>query len=89
MIHLDFASFSLIFSQVFKEPLEQEQTGGPILDQEDIKTIFGKLPDIYDVHRKLKEDLEKLLSDFTEDKCIGQLILPHVSICQRCGYSVI
>ncbi|XP_072034093.1 protein ECT2-like [Amphiura filiformis] len=65
---------------VFKEPMEQEQqTGGPILDQEEIKTIFGKLPDIYDVHRKLKEDIETLLSEFTEDKCIGQIVLKHAS----------
>ena len=75
--------FILLFlsvCQVFKEPLEQEQTGGPILDQEDIKSIFGKLPDIYEVHQKLKDDLETLLSEFTEDKCIGQIVLKHVSI---------
>ena len=59
--------------------MEQEQTGGPILDQEELKTIFGKLPDIYDVHLKLKEDLEILLSNFTEDKCIGQIVLKRVS----------
>ena len=31
--------------------------GGPILAQEEIKTIFGSIPDIYDVHRKIKASL--------------------------------
>ncbi len=28
--------------------------GGPILAQEEIKTIFGSIPDIYDVHTRIK-----------------------------------
>jgi len=35
--------------------LEKEgQLGGPILAQEEIKTIFGSIPDILDVHTKIK-----------------------------------
>lgn len=41
--------------QLFKHPLEKEgQVGGPILAQEEIKTIFGSIPDIYEVHTKIK-----------------------------------
>ncbi|NXF87444.1 ECT2 protein, partial [Eubucco bourcierii] len=41
--------------QLFQVPLEKEgQLGGPILAQEEIKTIFGSIPDILDVHIKIK-----------------------------------
>uniref|UniRef100_A0A8C7G2E1 Epithelial cell transforming 2 n=1 Tax=Oncorhynchus kisutch TaxID=8019 RepID=A0A8C7G2E1_ONCKI len=41
--------------QLFKLPLEKEdQVGGPILAQEEIKTIFGSIPEIYDVHTRIK-----------------------------------
>lgn len=62
---------------VFKEPLEKEQTGGPILPAEDIKTIFSKIPDICSVHQRLKVDLEDLLRDFSEEKSIGTVIQKH------------
>lgn len=43
------------FLKLFKLPLEKEgQVGGPILAQEEIKTIFGSIPDIYDVHTRIK-----------------------------------
>lgn len=47
----------LIF-QLFQVPLEKEgQLGGPILAQEEIKAIFGSIPDILDVHTKIKARL--------------------------------
>uniref|UniRef100_UPI0037E9834E protein ECT2 isoform X3 n=1 Tax=Semicossyphus pulcher TaxID=241346 RepID=UPI0037E9834E len=64
--------------QLFKIPLEKEgQVGGPILAQEEIKTIFGCIPDIYDVHTRIKSDLEELLSDWSEDKSVGDIILKY------------
>ncbi|XP_074525022.1 protein ECT2 isoform X2 [Halichoeres trimaculatus] len=64
--------------QLFKLPLEKEgQVGGPILAQEEIKTIFGCIPDIYDVHTRIKSDLEELLSDWSEDKSVGDIILKY------------
>ncbi|XP_063967106.1 protein ECT2-like [Lytechinus pictus] len=62
---------------VFKEPLETEQTGGPILAQEEIKTIFNRIPDIYAVHCRLKNDIQALIDDYSEDKSIGQIFLRH------------
>ncbi|XP_071798925.1 protein ECT2-like [Asterias amurensis] len=62
---------------IFKDPLETEQTGGPILDQEEIKTIFSKIPEIYEVHRRLLEDVETLLEDYNDEKSIAQIILKH------------
>lgn len=49
--------------QLFKLPLEKEgQVGGPILAQEEIKTIFGSIPDIYEVHTRIKVGVGTLLN---------------------------
>lgn len=61
----DVISFIHRFFQLFKDPLDKEgQVGGPILAQEEIKTIFGSIPDIYDVHTRIKvgNNLSKTLS---------------------------
>ena len=43
-------------------PLEQEdQRAGPILAPEEIKTIFGSLPDILEVHHKIMVRARKLI----------------------------
>ncbi|XP_053567798.1 protein ECT2 [Bombina bombina] len=64
--------------QLFQVPLEKEgQLGGPILAQEEIKTIFGSIPDILDVHTKIKGDLEKHIIDWSENKSIGDIILTY------------
>ncbi|XP_067851438.1 protein ECT2 isoform X2 [Heptranchias perlo] len=61
--------------QLFKVPLEKEgQLGGPILAQEEIKTIFGSIPDILDVHTKIKTDLEELMVNWSETHSIGGII---------------
>ncbi|XP_023966834.2 protein ECT2 isoform X6 [Chrysemys picta bellii] len=64
--------------QLFQVPLEKEgQLGGPILAPEEIKTIFGSIPDILDVHTKIKEDLEDLMINWAESKSIGDVILKY------------
>lgn len=99
--------------KLFKLPLEKEgQVGGPILAQEEMKTIFGSIPDIYEVHTRIKvvcpllfqscyygsilersaltrcvcvwpfvpqSDLEELLTDWSEDRSVGDIILKYVS----------
>ncbi|XP_023272299.1 protein ECT2 isoform X2 [Seriola lalandi dorsalis] len=64
--------------QLFKHPLDREgQVGGPILAQEEIKTIFGSIPDIYEVHTRIKHDLEELLTDWREERSVGDIILKY------------
>ncbi|XP_026076726.1 protein ECT2-like isoform X6 [Carassius auratus] len=64
--------------QLFKYPLEKEgQVGGPILAQEEIKTIFGSIPDIYEVHTRIKADLEELVMNWSEEKSVGDIILKY------------
>ncbi|XP_077059143.1 protein ECT2 isoform X2 [Siphateles boraxobius] len=64
--------------QLFKYPLDKEgQVGGPILAQEEIKTIFGSIPDIYDVHKRIKADLEELVMNWSEERSVGDIILKY------------
>ncbi|KAM9604738.1 protein ECT2 isoform 2-T3 [Trichechus inunguis] len=64
--------------QLFQIPLEEEgQRGGPILVPEEIKTIFGSIPDIFDVHTKIKDDLEDLIINWDESKSIGDIFLKY------------
>ncbi|KAM6938060.1 protein ECT2 isoform 2-T2 [Lycodopsis pacificus] len=64
--------------QLFKLPLEkEEQVGGPILAQEEMKTIFGSIPEIYDVHTRIKGHLQDLLTDWSEDRSVGDIILKY------------
>lgn len=52
----------LPLDQLFKLPLEKEgQVGGPILAQEEIKTIFGSIPDIYEVHTRIRVSVGTLV----------------------------
>uniref|UniRef100_A0A2K6M1J2 Epithelial cell transforming 2 n=1 Tax=Rhinopithecus bieti TaxID=61621 RepID=A0A2K6M1J2_RHIBE len=64
--------------QLFQVPLEEEgQRGGRILAPEEIKTIFGSIPDIFDVHTKIKDDLEDLIVNWDESKSIGDIFLKY------------
>ncbi|XP_043926707.1 protein ECT2 [Protopterus annectens] len=65
-------------SKLFKEPLEMEgQLGGPILAPEEIKTIFGSIPDILEVHRRIKMDLEDLMINWSEKESVGAVFLNY------------
>ncbi|XP_065314445.1 protein ECT2-like isoform X2 [Gordionus sp. m RMFG-2023] len=50
----------------------------PLLDPTEIKAIFGNLPPIYEVHKRMLVDLSRLLRNYTEESCIGNVILAHV-----------
>lgn len=65
--------------KVFKEPLEQsfDQRGGPLLVAEEIKTIFGSLPEIMDVHQSILNDINSLMENWTEESLIGKVIVDH------------
>ncbi|XP_066203614.1 protein ECT2 isoform X7 [Saccopteryx leptura] len=67
-----------LYEKLFQGPLEEEgQRGGPILAPEEIKTIFGSIPDIFDVHTKIKDDLEDLIVNWDESKSIGDIFLKY------------
>lgn len=65
---------------LFKEPIEaQDQVAGPILDQTEVKEIFGNLPPIYEVHLKIRDRLEKLANHINteESVSVGQIYLDN------------
>ena len=69
---------SIIF--LFKEPIEaQDQVAGPILDQTEIKEIFGNLPPIYEVHLKIRDRLERLANHISSEETVsvGQIYLDN------------
>lgn len=70
---------TLISMQNFKEPCENEgQSGGRILDTQEVKTIFGPILPIYSLHRKMLRDLFRLLENWNEDNLIGKIFVDYV-----------
>ena len=70
--------------QGFKEEIEnRDQPSGPLLDVTDIKLIFGNIPPIYDVHMKIRDELNEIVLAPESDHCIGDVILKHVSTAAR------
>jgi hypothetical protein len=68
--------------QVFKEEIENpNQPGGPIIDPQNIKAIFGGIPPIFEVHVKIRDELSEIINNWQEDALVGNVILKHVSLC--------
>ena len=58
-----FYLYRYFYFKYFKEPIEEpDQVAGPILDQTEVREIFGNLPPIYEVHCKIKDRLERLVN---------------------------
>ncbi|MCL4113007.1 UNVERIFIED_CONTAM: hypothetical protein GTU68_064137 [Idotea baltica] len=67
-------------NNVIKEPLENpNQPGGPMLDSQELRYIFGNLPPIHDVHTKLRNELLHLSHHWADDASIGLIILNYTS----------
>lgn len=67
--------------QTFKKNIENpDQYNGPILTPLQVKSIFGKIPPIYDVHCQIRDELEEIVNNWREDIIIGNVILKHVSL---------
>ena len=66
--------------QVIKVPLENNsQSGGPMLDGQELRYIFGNLPPIHIVHTRMRDDLLHLAHNWMPDASIGEIILKYVS----------
>ncbi|CAE1269369.1 ECT2 [Acanthosepion pharaonis] len=62
----------------FKKNIENpHQYNGPILTPLQVKSIFGKIPPIYDVHCQIRNELEEIVNNWREDIIIGNVILKH------------
>ncbi|XP_047485177.1 protein ECT2-like isoform X4 [Penaeus chinensis] len=66
--------------KVIKAPLESiVQPGGPMLDAQELKFIFGNLPPIHEVHKRMRNDLLQLAHNWSDDASIGDIILKYSS----------
>ena len=59
---------------------EPDQPGGPLLPPTDVKLIFGKVPPIYSVHKKIRDELSEKCQHWQEESCIGDVFVKYVRI---------
>ena len=63
---------------VFKKPLDDpNQIGGPLLNQTELKIIFGNLTPIYDVHLKMLAEFSQAQINWNEQFSIGDVYLKY------------
>lgn len=67
---------TLLIFQLFKFPLEDLiDTTGELLNGTEAKIIFGNFPPIYEVHKKMLEELRYSATHWMEDISIGNIFL--------------
>ncbi|KAH0564307.1 hypothetical protein KQX54_011337, partial [Cotesia glomerata] len=63
---------------LFKSPLEDYiETSNELLNSTEAKIIFGNFPPIYEVHKKMLEELRYSAAHWTEDISIGNIFLKY------------
>ncbi|XP_049775766.1 protein ECT2 isoform X4 [Schistocerca cancellata] len=64
---------------LFKSPLEDvSEQGGALLNNTELKIIFGNLPPIYEVHKQMLEELRSAAASWKEETSIGKIFLKYV-----------
>lgn len=71
---------SSIFAQVFHEPLKNHQMPDQFPNEIEMKTIFGTLPPIIEVHQKILVELEKVVTHWRAENAIGKIFQQHVNL---------
>ncbi|XP_023320077.1 protein ECT2 isoform X4 [Eurytemora carolleeae] len=62
-------------TKISEEAEDPCQQGGALLDQQEMKIIFGNLPPIRKVHTDMLKRLKELEANWSEEACIGTIIL--------------
>lgn len=62
---------------MFKKHLEDMPEEEALLNNTELKIIFGNLPPIYETHVKMLEELRWTSSHWTEERSIGNIILKY------------
>ena len=57
---------------IFKTPLEEDPKMQQLLNQTQMKIIFGNVPPILEVHAKMLKEFKALLKDWREPVVIGK-----------------
>ncbi|KAK7866025.1 hypothetical protein R5R35_008539 [Gryllus longicercus] len=64
---------------LFKDPLEEmTEKGDTLLNNTELKIIFGNLPPIYEVHSNMLLELRETALHWKEESSIGKIILKYV-----------
>lgn len=64
--------------QLFREPLKNHDFPGQFPNEIELKTIFGGLPPIIDVHEKILTELEVFVKNWKAENEIGKIFQKHV-----------
>ncbi|XP_028175073.1 protein ECT2 isoform X4 [Ostrinia furnacalis] len=69
-----------MFKQPLEEMVEEEISNGKIqalLNNTELKNIFGNLPPIYELHQRMLEELRFTAAHWSEEVSIGRLVLRY------------
>lgn len=69
-----------MFKQPLEEMAEEDNSNGKnqaLLNNTELKIIFGNLPPIYELHQRMLEELRYTQAHWSEEKSIGQLVLQY------------
>ena len=74
-----YSELVFVFMQMFKKELENVPEDEMLLNNTEIKIIFGNVPLIYEIHLKMLDELRWMSLNWSEDKSIGNVILKYSS----------
>ncbi|KAH9416784.1 Protein T2 [Dermatophagoides pteronyssinus] len=63
--------------KIFSDPLKNHQFPGELPNEIELKTIFGGLPPIIDVHQKILDELEPVVKNWKAENEIGKIFQKH------------
>lgn len=66
---------------MFRDPLRNHDLPEQFPNEIELKTIFGCLPPIIDVHEKILVELQPVVANWKADNEIGKIFQKHVSMC--------
>jgi breakpoint cluster region protein len=67
--------------QYYRKPLiARATTSQPIISEQDINTMFYRVEDLYDLHRRLSEMLEPSLENWSTKTCVSGFFVQLVSL---------
>ncbi|XP_019853777.1 PREDICTED: protein ECT2-like [Amphimedon queenslandica] len=69
---------NVIVNEFMKPLATPGQRGGQLLTNENVKSIFGNIPDILRVHTDIMNGLEERINNWESNTCIGDILLGQV-----------
>jgi len=73
----NYVSILECISKISSEAEDPSQQGGALLDQQEMKIIFGMMPPILKVHSDMLKELMEAESKWTENQTVGSILLNY------------